>query len=561
MRFTVNNFDNRSLFGFVVFVAWSTGGLHAAQFFVDTIPVAAGSNYFSPSNGTGRVFKGQLIFRANGTLGEEVYAYDGNEIRLLADLKAGAGSSYPDFSNSAQFQGNLYFGAADSFYKFDGSMVQKFDDLAPAGKPLEVNDKLFYVTHGADGRELRITDGTTVTAFDLYPGAIGSNPEPLYRFGDEVFFQATGVEGRGLYKTNGMTVENLHILAPSTYEFIEMGGDLYLTGASSSGNGVELHRYDGVNLTEIDVNPGAGGSLPRSFGVFGDKLLFNADGPTGRELAVWDGNQVERFDLRIGTNGSNPSGFTIVEDSVYFEAHLGPVGAPGDIFRYQNGTVTPLNISSQVGVVDFSFYDNGGTGVIGDVMLFAGDGSYGHELYRVQGNEVRLLQDIIPGGDTISGDAFFLTFSGFFDNSDGTLGFSVHTLPPSQQAYVTDGNVAWPRKVLEGVVGLPDQARLYVEADVAGSQLVRAVSEHGTQLYEVRQGVATELLAFGGVNHFNPTISRAFSFNDQWIVVGGQGDLPGERVYYRIQLVPEPVLGPLVLMAFVFCAIKGKRLS
>jgi ELWxxDGT repeat protein len=554
MRFTVSIFNNRSLLGFVAFVAWNVGGLHGAHFIVDPITVADGNNYFSPGQGT--AFDGQFIFRANGAWGEEVYAYDGNKIRLLADLTAGAGSSHPDFFNSVQFQGSLYFGAAGGLYKFDGSTVQKFDDLGPAGKPLAIDDKLLYVTHGADGRELRITDGTTVTAFDLYPGAIGSNPEPLYRFGDEVFFQATGVEGRGLYKTNGMTVENLHILAPSAYEFIEMGGDLYLTGASSSGNGVELHRYDGVNLTEIDVNPGAGGSLPRSFGVFGDKLLFNADGPTGRELAVWDGNQVERFDLRIGSNGSNPSGFTIVEDSVYFEAHLGPVGAPGDIFRYQKGTVTPLNISSQVGVVGFSFSDNGGTGVIGDVMLFAGDGPYGHELYRVQGNDVRLLQDIVPGGD-----AFFLTFGGFSENSNGTLGFSVHTLPPFQQAYVTDGNVAWPRKVLEGVVGLPDQTILYIEADVAGSQLVRAVSEHGTQLFEVRQGVATELLAFGGVNHFNPIISPAFTFNDQWIVAGGQGDLPGERIYYRIQLVPEPALGSLVLLAFVFCAIKGKRLS
>jgi len=143
-------------------------------------------------------------FQANGS---ELARFDGNDIVLVADMRAGTESSGP--GNFSSFDGNLYF-TADSnqsshaeIWKSDGSGAQIADPSREYFLPsalVTINGQAYFAAanDGDDGYELWRYDGDhstkvlgrDVNGFDIYPPQLGT-------FGNELLFWGYGTQGGG----------------------------------------------------------------------------------------------------------------------------------------------------------------------------------------------------------------------------------------------------------------------------------------------------------------------------------------------------------------------------
>jgi uncharacterized repeat protein (TIGR01451 family) len=265
---------------------------------------------------------GALLFRANASgTGEELWRTDGTlaGTALVQDLRAGTGSSSPYLLTAAGGLGGMAFfsaatdAAGRELWKTDGTAAGTTlvkDILPGAGDGIALtydNDDvdlgqewaalggkvIFAATDGASGQEPWVSDGTaagTLPLGDLLPGALGS--EPLW---------ATAAAGRVF--------------------FVADDGGL-------SGHGRELWTTDGTPAGTsllIDIEPGAGSSLPSELTAVGRVLLFSAwDAVHGRELWVSDGTAAGTArlqDIAPGTLSSSPLGITLSGSRVHFVAN------------------------------------------------------------------------------------------------------------------------------------------------------------------------------------------------------------------------------------------------
>jgi hypothetical protein len=192
-------------------------------------------------------------------------------------------------------------------------------------------------------------------------------------------------------------------------------------------------------------------------------------------------------------------------------------------------------------------------GVVDDKLIFAATGPFGHELYRIQGDQVSLLADIVPNGS-----AFFLTFGGFDALPNGSLQFTVHSAPPYARQYFTDGTSVSPVPQFSAV-GLPDEAILHVDIDLGDVKLVRAVLEGQTKLFDVVNGVATELFSRDVFGFFNSGLAPLGKVGDEWVFLDHSGP-PAESIYYRVTVVPEPcAAAPLIACAIYLSQARNAR--
>ena len=84
------------------------------------------------------------------------------------------------------------------------------------------------------------------------------------------------------------------------------------------GNGDELFRVVGNELTEFDINPN-GDSRPGTLHVVGNKLFFSATGPNGREAYVLEGDELTLIDINPAGD-SDPWFMGSVNDTILVRA-------------------------------------------------------------------------------------------------------------------------------------------------------------------------------------------------------------------------------------------------
>lgn len=150
---------------------------------------AVGDSTISATNAAifSGVFQDKLYFGARRTsgveLGNELYAYDGNEVTFIADVNPGPEGSNPE--SPTPYRDKLYFTALTpdgiELQVYDNGEVSLVHDLTPGGSGLSsypeeltvYKDKLYFTAITPEtNTELFVFDGTDVSlAKEFYPGA------------------------------------------------------------------------------------------------------------------------------------------------------------------------------------------------------------------------------------------------------------------------------------------------------------------------------------------------------------------------------------------------------
>ena len=151
----------------------------------------------------------------------------------------------------------------------------------------------FHADDGVTGWEPWKTDGTkqgTRRLRDIVPVG-GSTPDDFVGYRRKVWFAATDASGdRELWRTNGTFkgTKRFKELDPtgssSPRQPTVAGGVLYFEASDAAGN--ELWRSNGRKpgtRRVKDIRPGPIGSFPSEMAAFGRRLIFRADGSSGKE--------------------------------------------------------------------------------------------------------------------------------------------------------------------------------------------------------------------------------------------------------------------------------------
>ena len=214
-------------------------------------------------------------------------------------------------------------------------------------------------------------------------------------------------------------------------------------------------------LTVIDsIRPGSGGSYALDAGyttsLFGGWLYFAAnDGTTGVELWRTNGTETQLVDnINPGGSDSNVDYLTPLGDWLYFRANDGTTGL--ELWR-TNGTDTQLVEDIRLGSQDSApysysapFSDPYRFARLGDWLYFSAfDDTNGRELWRTNGSDTQLVEDINPGTNG-SNPEWFAAFGDwlYFAANDGTTGIELWRTNGSDTQLVEDihsGDNSYPR--------------------------------------------------------------------------------------------------------------------
>jgi len=397
---------------------------------------------------------GTLYFRANnGTIGVELYTYDGSTVTLLKDINVDpsstTGNSNPN--NFTEFGGKIYFRA------FDGS--------EPDFSATE-----FWETDG--------TSANTKLVADINADK-SSNPNPIFVLNGELYFTANDGPSTQIWALNGgtpvkFTTNNTDGFAGHAYPHIISTGAYMRV---NDGNGNELAFFDGTgNSTEIlDIKPGTGGGMNvfsdlDNIELLGDKLFFEGDSSSDDELWVSDGTAVGTFQVGF----THPAGNG---DPDYLEVHQGEMFFAGeDADGYQlwksNGTV--------VGTVLVSDMFSGGNGAVknlysdGTNLYFsATNGTDGQELWMYDGATATMLKDINTTGDSTPDNFILLNGMVYFTANDGT----------DTKLWITDGTSEGTNTVASQSWGSKDPVAVNNLIIRNGKLIFSGTGDNGNELF------------------------------------------------------------------------------
>ncbi|MDY7095780.1 MAG: hypothetical protein SX243_22625, partial [Acidobacteriota bacterium] len=249
-----------------------------------------------------RVGGGTELYRADGTLDGTVRVTDmaggaledmiyvGGE--LFFNLNKFPDGREPWVSNGTPAGTNLLLDIRS------GNLGSNPLDFAPLG-----SSAVFSAYSDDEGPELWISDGTpagTSLVADLEPGMFGSQPEDMFPALGKVFFHASVHPfGREPWVTDGTAAGTVMLgniypfftTLPGGLDFTEAVGKVFFV-IDDSVHGYEPWVTDGTPAGTqmlIDVNPSAGGFVPRLLGEYDGKMWFIAYDGADSQLWSTDG--------------------------------------------------------------------------------------------------------------------------------------------------------------------------------------------------------------------------------------------------------------------------------
>ncbi len=256
---------------------------------------------------------------------------------------------------------------------------------------------------------------------DIYSGAENSKPYDLTIFKDKVYFSAIGAN---------RNVELYELQADSSWAIkcydinsIPFGSDpnnlivykdkLYFSAAGIcdqvAWEDYELWSFDGNSFPELVMDiwqtPTPGGSRPRYFNIFNDKLYFSAfNWDVGLELWSYDGYSLPsvEYELIPGHESLDVKGSVIYKDKLYFQA-LAEFNRTG-LYAYDGVNPPEIVWTTEISSSYNKFI------VLGDKLLFrAADFTHGTELWEYDGvHTPRIVMDIYVGTDDASVDEMII---------------------------------------------------------------------------------------------------------------------------------------------------------
>jgi ELWxxDGT repeat protein len=278
-------------------------------------PVACLNNVVYFNGGTAA--QGGELWRSDGTAAGTY---------LVADIAPGTSSSNPE--EFTEFQGQLYFQAANQLWRTDGTTAGtvRVSETAFTPRRFVVNGSTLYFTAqtGEAGFEPWKSDGTvagTLMIADLVSGPASSFPTKFTVSNGVTFFSANPASGTPstLWRTDGTAAGTINLTPGLRFaasygdSILDVGGTLFFS-AADVGQNVELYKSDGtaggtVRVTELLA--GTNGSYPQAFFRIGSRLYFAAQSQNDTELWSSDGTavgtvQVKDMCITAGCGG-NPS--------------------------------------------------------------------------------------------------------------------------------------------------------------------------------------------------------------------------------------------------------------
>jgi len=440
---------------------WRTDGSMAGTVMFADINTTSGSS--SPKNFI--VFNGFLYFNATGSVasGTELWKTNGVAAPTIAANINTQTNGHSNPMNFAVFNNALYFNAftnaeGQELYKYNGTSLSPVFDVLPgtAGSgPKNLcgvgASNLFFAADDGTGQELFKYNGTSVSqVVDLVSGSSGSDPAQLLPYSSsQIIFSADDGTGADLWKTDGTTGGTVAFqaggkintvgTASANINYMTLVGNTAYFRAMGSDADVELYKYDGVNVTKINVNVTGSSNVLNLYALNSTTLLFTAyTDAAGYELyKITNGSSTASLvkDINPGVSSSSPEGFvkySAAPGFVYFRAETAANGI--ELWRTDGTTanttlVADIEAGAAHGVPQYI------TELNGNLYFEANRASVGgYELFKWNGTAISLVKDIHP---TSQSQPILLTvFNGdlyFNAKSSGTSNYELFKMDGSNE--------------------------------------------------------------------------------------------------------------------------------
>jgi len=183
-----------------------------------------------------------------------------------------------------------------------------------------------------------------------------------------------------------------HYGLPEFSSIVTYSNELYFTSSTTGDGTHRLFKTDGRSVLQFNVDPGY--AVGTQFQEFDGQLYFRGDDGDGVELFRTDGTNLTKFDLSSASYGSGPRNFLVFQDRLYLGATiLNGVGEPrSSLMSVYHSTVTHVADTE----IDTSYPWAVPTG---NNLYFTANGQDGFELYRTTGKDTRQIIDANPGPD------------------------------------------------------------------------------------------------------------------------------------------------------------------
>ncbi len=394
-----------------------------------------------------------LYFQGSTTnYGQEFFIYNGDSISMI-DIEPSTASSAPRYFT--EYNGEVYFSAYQTaygreLYKYDGTTVSNVSDIVSGPLDSDVSQLISYdtllvfvATDGASwaiNRELWTYDGANFTSFDVNP--IGtSDPENLTIVGDTLFFTAINAAGlREVWKFDGVNVTAVTSTGSGfPPDLLTAVGDtlFYVANDNLGGGGHQLWKYHGGVSTLLSaINPGLGANIDEMVNANGI-LYFNALDPAiGNELFWYDGS-VHSLDIAPSNMfSSDPRYLTALDSLVFFTAW--DVNKGNEFMKF-DGTTGVLEVFDMTPGISGTSMENF-IAFGQEVYFMANVSPLGSELYKYNGMDTELVEDINPTSGSSPQEMAIHNGLLFFRADDGTTGpelWKLDCVPTSTNVSVT----------------------------------------------------------------------------------------------------------------------------
>lgn len=338
---------------FVIICFGLTHGFSQTITRIGDINPAGASSHFSPEF-SAIVFEEKILFTANnGTLGQELWIYDGESVSLVKDIYPGPKNSNPQ--HYYQLGDKVVFVATDSlhgpeWWVTDGTTegTELVKDIFPGpgggvsifGTPERRyigrwNDHIYFAGASVQGDyELWKTNGTaagTVLVKNILSGTFPSYPSHFAEHNGALYFSCRD----GLWKTNGTTagtvlvqnkdpedvfgLEPYDLISNGDYLLFFQNDRLWRSDGTTAGT-VKIKNLSFVNLNWFGHRCTRLDSIilfPGNDGTHGEELWRSNGTPEGTYMVI---------DLDEGPDGYAPQNNIFFQDKMYYKGDDGQTG-------------------------------------------------------------------------------------------------------------------------------------------------------------------------------------------------------------------------------------------